>query len=213
MDKKTKLIFISNPNNPVGTITPKKVLLDFCKSVPAETVVFVDEAYMEFTDDGLEASLAKEVLSTANLIVARTFSKIYGMAGLRVGYAYAHPDLIEKMKHYHIGFEINMPITSLHAAIAAADDQQFITYCKRENERVRKMVYAAFDDWNVKYIPSQTNFIYFETKNFQPDLVNLLEKNQVMIRDYGDQPGYARVSMGTQNQIEQFLAKSQQFML
>ena len=211
--KGAKLIYISNPNNPVGTITPKKVLLDFCKSVPAETVVFVDEAYMEFTDDGLEASLAKEVLSTANLIVARTFSKIYGMAGLRVGYAYAHPDLIEKMKHYHIGFEINMPITSLHAAIAAADDQQFITYCKRENEMVRKMVYAAFDDWNVKYIPSQTNFIYFETKNFQPDLVNLLEKNQVMIRDYGDQPGYARVSMGTQNQIEQFLAKSQQFML
>lgn len=211
--KDAQLIYISNPNNPVGTMTPKKELLDFCKSISHDTVVFIDEAYMEFTDDGLHGSLAKEVLSAENLIVARTFSKIYGMAGLRVGYAYAHPGLIKKMKHYHVGFEINMPITSLHAAIAAADDQQFVMKCKEENKKMRQLVYEAFNSWGVKYIPSQTNFIYFETRRFKEGLVKLLEKNQVLIRDYGDQPGYARVSLGTQGQMETFIEKAKLFIV
>ena len=120
-----QLVYISNPNNPIGTMTGKRELLDFCKSVATDTIVFIDEAYMEFSDRGLETSLGPHVLDLPNLIVARTFSKIYGMAGLRVGYAYAHPDLIKKMKHYHLGFEINIAITSLYAAIAAAEDQEF----------------------------------------------------------------------------------------
>lgn len=210
--KNAQLIYISNPNNPVGTMTKKKELLDFCQSVAGDTIVFIDEAYMEFTDDGLDASLAKEVLSAENLIVARTFSKIYGMAGLRVGYAYAHPQLIKKMKHYHVGFEINMPITSLHAAIAAADDQQFVQKCKLENKEMRELVCESFDSWGVPYVPSQTNFIYFETQRFKEGLVKLLEKNQVLIRDYGDQPGYARVSMGTRDQMEAFIEKAKLFL-
>ncbi|MBK8502590.1 MAG: histidinol-phosphate aminotransferase family protein [Saprospiraceae bacterium] len=200
-----QLVYISNPNNPVGTMTGKKDLLDFCKSMATDTIIFVDEAYMEFSDPGLEASLAHHVMDLPNLIVARTFSKIYGMAGLRVGYAYAHPNLLEKMKHYHIGFEINMPITSLYAAIAAAEDQDFVKYCKEENRQIRLDVYQKFDAWEVKYLASQTNFIYFETKRFAEKLVSLLEKHQVLIRDYDDQPGYARVSMGTSPQIQQFL--------
>ncbi|MCB0685743.1 MAG: histidinol-phosphate aminotransferase family protein [Saprospiraceae bacterium] len=207
-----QLIYISNPNNPLGTLSDKSTLLDFCRSLPSTTIAFIDEAYMEFTDQGLKSSLAKEILSYPNLIVARTFSKIYGMAGLRVGYAYAHPDLIEKMKHYHIGFEINMPITSLHAAIAATEDQQFLQDCKQANSSVRNKVGRSFTDWKVEYVPSQTNFIYFRTERFDPALVELLAKHQVLIRDYADQPGYARVSMGTEEQIDIFLSKAKSFL-
>ncbi|MCB0667204.1 MAG: histidinol-phosphate aminotransferase family protein, partial [Saprospiraceae bacterium] len=195
-----------------GTMSEKDALLDFCNSVSPNTIIFLDEAYMEFTDAGLKSSLAHEVFSLPNLIVARTFSKIYGLAGLRVGYAYAHPDLIKKMKHYHIGFEINMPITSLHAAIAAIDDQEFVLECKEKNREVKKQIYQSFDQWNIKYLSSETNFIYFETKHFKPGLVDFLKQNQILIRDYKDQPGYARVSMGTSDQIDQFLSKSEQFL-
>lgn len=206
------LIYISNPNNPVGTMTSGSQLLDFCRSIPSSTVIFIDEAYMEYTDGGLNHSLAKEVLSLPNLIVARTFSKIYGMAGLRVGYVFANPDLIAKMRHYHIGFEINMPITSLHAAIAALDDQTFVKECKEKNKKGRERVYSAFNEWQVSFVPSETNFIYFETTRFKEGLVDGLEQNQVLIRDYGDQPGYARVSIGTEEQMGAFLAKAKLFL-
>ncbi len=203
--KGSQLVYISNPNNPVGMMTPVADLMKFYHSIQSDTVVFVDEAYIEFTEPGLKASIANQVLSSTNLIVARTFSKIYGMAGLRVGYAYAHPDLIKRMQHYHIGFEINIPITSLHAAVAATADQNFVQHCKAENKKVRQMIYDAFESWKVSYVPSVANFVYFQTRRFAPDIVSPLEKQQVMILAYPDQPGYARVSIGTKEQIQRFL--------
>lgn len=207
-----QLVYISNPNNPVGTMTPVQELLLFCRSVSPDTVVFVDEAYIEFCNAGLKDSLASEVARTDNLIVARTFSKIYGMAGLRVGYAYAHPDLVRKMKQHHIGFEINIPITSLQAAVAATGDQDFIRYCKAETRKNRQLVYDAFDKWGVTFVPSHTNFIYFETRRFAPDITHLLEKNGILILSYPDQPGYARVSIGTETQMQQFLEVIRQYL-
>lgn len=207
-----QLVYISNPNNPVGSMTPVQELLRFCRSVSPDTVVFVDEAYIEFCNAGLKDSVAGEVAEAGNLIVARTFSKIYGMAGLRVGYAYAHPDLIRRMKRYHIGFEINIPLTSLYAATAAAGDQDFIRHCKAENRRNRQLVYDAFDKWGVTYVPSETNFIYFETRRFAPDITRLLEKNGILILSYPDQPGYARVSIGTEAQMQHFLEGIRQYL-
>ncbi|NND32513.1 MAG: histidinol-phosphate aminotransferase family protein [Saprospiraceae bacterium] len=208
-----QLVYFCNPNNPTGTKTDAAELLSFCKKVPSETMIFVDEAYIEFTADGISSSLASEVLSMPNLVVARTFSKIYGLAGLRVGYAYAHPEIIKQLKRYHIGFEINMPTTSLYAALAAADDQTFVEMCKKENSKAKDLIYEAFDSWGVSYIPSHTSFIYFETKNFQPELVATLDKHRISIREYDDQPGYARVSMGTIEQVRQFTSTIRQFRL
>jgi histidinol-phosphate aminotransferase len=187
-------------------------LRDFCHSISKDTMVFVDEAYIEFTPKGLASSLAQMVTSTSNLIVARTFSKIYGLAGLRVGYAFAHPEIIKQLKRYHIGFELNMPITSLYAALTAADDQHFVDDCKLQNQQAKQIVYTAFDAWGVSYTPSHTNFVYFSTDKFGPNIVETLEKHQIMIRDYGDQPGFARVSIGTRDQMEHFVTSLKQFL-
>jgi histidinol-phosphate aminotransferase len=206
-----QLLYLCNPNNPTGTMIDGEELRTFCGSISKDTMVFVDEAYIEFTNGGITSSVAELVASTSNLIVARTFSKIYGLAGLRVGYAYAHPEIIKQLKRYHIGFEINMPITSLYAALTAADDRAFLEHCKAQNNQAKEKLYQTFDEWGVSYVRSQTNFIYFKTEKFVPNIVKTLEKHRIMIRDYDDQPGFARVSIGTTEQMQHFSDTLKQF--
>ncbi|MDH3650242.1 MAG: histidinol-phosphate aminotransferase family protein, partial [Saprospiraceae bacterium] len=162
VNERTSMLYVCNPNNPTGTHISTDELQDFCLHMARKTMVFVDEAYIEFSDKGLSGSLAPLVRDHPNLIVARTFSKIYSIAGLRVGYAYAHPQTLKTMRKHRIGHGMNVPITSIHAGVAALDDQDFVKYCKMQNDQAKELVYAAFEGWNVDYVPSHTSFVYFK---------------------------------------------------
>ncbi len=206
LDDDTRMVFICNPNNPTGAELPRSMLEPFCSVVSQRCMVFVDEAYIELAKGGVKVSLAPLTRDNRNVIVSRTFSKIYGMAGLRVGYAIAHPDTIARLRPLMMSRMVSPAVTSVAAASAALDDTAFRDYSIEMNTRALEVVYDAFDRWGVEYIPSSTNFLLFRTTRFgDTDITEALARQQIMIRSYRDVPGWARVSMGTLDEMQQFV--------
>ncbi|MDX1477773.1 MAG: histidinol-phosphate transaminase [Saprospiraceae bacterium] len=213
VDNNTKLVFVCNPNNPTGSELPKSMLKPFVQTLSERTMVYVDEAYIEFSQGGLQASLASMTRNNKNIIVARTFSKVYGLAGLRVGYAIAHPDTIRKMRNYLQGRSVTAGVCSVAAATACIGDQKFVQHCLEMNQKAKDLLYAGFGEWGVEYIPSSTNFVFFKTDLFGgKDIVKELQRRNVMIRQYSHVPGWARVSIGTPDEIRAFLKETQQLL-
>ncbi len=206
MDDNTRLIFVCNPNNPTGGELPKDDLALFCQEASRNTMVYVDEAYIEFSRNGLESSLASMTRSNRNLVIGRTFSKIYGLAGMRVGYAIGHPDTIKEVRSHLQGRAITPSATSIAAAAASLGDEQFLSHCRKMNDEAKAMVYSAFDEVGIEYIPSSTSFILFKTDKFgSTDVRKELQRKNILIRDYRHVPGWARVSMGTPDDMKAFL--------
>ena len=199
------LIYICNPNNPTGTKINEADLKTFASKLDAQQLLFVDEAYLEFSDPALETTARKLIGQYPNIIVARTFSKIFGMAGLRVGYSCAHPDVIKKLRHYQTGFGIDIPRISMEAARAVLEDHSFLKISVQKHQEEKQRLYATFDQWGVEYVRSHTSFIYFRNARFKPNLVKALQDRDILIRDYKDQPNFARVSIGTGDQMALFL--------
>jgi histidinol-phosphate aminotransferase len=210
-DSNTKLIFVCNPNNPTGIEIPHEDVKAFCKEMAPKYPVYLDEAYIELSSMGLKGSMAAMVDDYPNLIVARTFSKIYGMAGLRIGYALAHPKTIQNLSYHHTGRNITPSVTSVAAAIASIQDDEFFEMSRSLNAKARNLVSSRFEEWGVSYLPSNTSFIFFKTEKFDVDIRKELEKRNVFIRNYGHVPGWARVSMGTMEEMEIFLAETKGF--
>ena len=198
------LIYLCNPNNPTGTKINEADLESFVSKLDDQQMLFVDEAYLEFSDPALETTARKLIGKYSNIIIARTFSKVFGMAGLRVGYVCAHPNVIKKLKHYQTGFGIDIPRISLEAASAVLEDHSFLRMSVQKHQEEKERLYAAFDQWGVEYVRSHTSFIYFRTAQFKPHLVKALQDRNILIRDYKDQPGFARVSIGTGDQMAHF---------
>ena len=206
MDDDTKLVFICNPNNPTGGELSKDDLALFCAEASKSCMVYVDEAYIEFSKDGLKSSLANMTRNNRNLVVGRTFSKIYGLAGLRVGYAIGHPDTIKEVRRHLQGRSVTASATSIAAASASLGDEEFLGHCRKMNDQAKDIVYTSFDELEIDYIPSSTNFILFRTEKFgATDIRKELQRQNILIRDYQHVPGWARVSMGTSDEMKAFL--------
>ena len=213
LDGHTKMVFICNPNNPTGTELPREMLEPFCDVISARCMVYVDEAYIELAAKGRKSSLIHLTRNNRNIIISRTFSKIYGMAGLRVGYAIAHPETIQRLSNLMMGGNITPSVTSLAAAMASLGDEEFMEYCKKMNAQAKEMVYSKFNEWGVEYIPSSTNFILYKTDRFGSiDVLSALKQQQIMIRTYVDVPGWARVSMGTLDEMKMFLNATEELL-
>ncbi|MGM0752078.1 MAG: histidinol-phosphate transaminase [Bacillota bacterium] len=201
----TKLIFVCNPNNPTGTIVGKKELLQFIESVPSHILVVVDEAYMEYvtTDDYLETLPLLSAFE--NLIVLRTFSKIYGLAGLRVGFGVMNEEVAEQLRKVKDVFNVNT--VAQKSAIIALEDQAFIRECTHKNERGRLFLEGEFDRLGVSYFPSQSNFIMVDT-GLNGDTVSYeLVKRGLVVRS-GTLLGYpttVRVTIGTEEDNKRFI--------
>ncbi|MBK9103942.1 MAG: histidinol-phosphate aminotransferase family protein [Saprospiraceae bacterium] len=157
----TKLIFICNPNNPTGIEIPNGELRAFCETQAKKYPVYVDEAYIELSPNGRESSMASLVDSNPNLIVGRTFSKVHGLAGLRIGYAIANPVTIDLLANFHIGRGMTISSASANAAIACLKDAEFEAYSRRKIIEGREMVCKAFDNLGIEYMPSAANFVFF----------------------------------------------------
>lgn len=202
---KTKVVFICNPNNPTSTEQDPAAIRSFCRSVPEDVMICVDEAYIEYSSYGPDGSMVPLVAELPNLIVARTFSKAYGLAGLRVGYAVSQVQNIEELEKRHNGFGMSLTMPSVLGAHAAISDQEFITNGVEKNMQSRQIVYNAFDKWGVKYNMSSTNFIYARSEHFDPKVVTKLAEENVLITKWPTMADHIRISMGKPKEMERFV--------
>lgn len=213
ISEKTKLIFICNPNNPTSTEVDKNDLTSFCRSVPSDVLICVDEAYIEYSKHGVSASMAPLVKELPNLIICRTFSKVYGIAGLRIGYAISNAQNIAAMAIRHPGWELSTGVAPVAAALASYKDNEFLNMCIRKNEEGRQIVYNAMDQWGIGYSKSSTNFIYVESTRFKKDVVSGLRENNVLITKWPDMKDHIRISIGKPEEMRIFVDRVEQYVI
>ncbi|HKB59538.1 MAG TPA: histidinol-phosphate transaminase [Gallionellaceae bacterium] len=207
--QRVKLVFIANPNNPTGTFLSAADLLEFMRALPPEVLVVLDEAYNEYLPEECRYDSVSWLAEFPNLIVSRTFSKAYGLAGLRVGYAFAHPQVADMMNRVRQPFNVNSVAQA--AAVAALADEAFVRQTCEMNRRGMAQITAGLDRMGLEYIPSYGNFISFKVGDGMRFYRRLLELAVIVrpVANYG-MAEYLRVSIGTQAENEKFLAALQQ---
>jgi histidinol-phosphate aminotransferase len=194
------VFYVCNPNNPTGTLTSHSDIEYLIENKPKNSVVMVDEAYIHFSDAPTAIDLVK---AGKDIIVLRTFSKLYGMAGLRCGFAIARPDLLEKIHNYG-GFNF-MPVTAIAAASASLSDPNLLADRKRVNAEVRAATFAWLDSNGYTYIPSQANFFLLDTKHPAKQVIAAMAQQNVVIgRVWPAMPSYSRVTIGTTEEMALF---------
>jgi len=200
INKKTKLIFIANPNNPTGTVMPKEEFDAILKAVPETALLISDEAYYDFCDDSSYPQTIPYLSKHWNLMVLRTFSKIMGLAGLRIGYAMAHPDVVKLMLKAREPFPVNRIAQA--GALAALDDDEFIRKTKKINAEGREQLAAGFESFGFRVIRGQANFIFIDLGRPAFPLFEGMLQEGVIIRPLGANgaPNAMRVSIGTHEQ-------------
>lgn len=202
----TRLVFICNPNNPTGTLVDHNIVRAFCEQVSRKVPVFSDEAYLEFLEPSQQVSMIDLVKRGENIIVSRTFSKIYGLAGLRVGYLVAKPELIKKISRYQPGLSVNQ--TAIAAAKVSLNDHEFMAMTRKKNADARKILTDYLDKKGYFYGKSLTNFIFFDPKSEAQNMMTKLADRGIGIRvwDY-DGKQWCRISVGTSDEMK-FLVKN-----
>ncbi len=200
----TKLVFIANPDNPTGTYVTKRELGGFLRDLPHETITFLDEAYYEFADPPDYPQTLPSV-NEHPLIVTRTFSKAYGLAGLRVGYGIAQPPLIAAMHAVREPFNVNS-LAQAAAAAALADDA-FLARTRRLVKEGRRYLTGALDALKVRHVPSATNFILIQLGPRAAEIAQALLGRGVMVREMSawKLSGYIRVTIGTPAENRKFI--------
>jgi histidinol-phosphate aminotransferase len=205
----TQVIFIANPNNPTGTFLTAQQISDFLAKVPSHIVVVLDEAYNEYLDDALRADATEWVRQYPNLVLSRTLSKAYGLAGLRVGYAIAQPVITDILNRIRQPFNVNSLAQA--AAIAAIQDDEFLLHSKQINSAGYAQITDACQRLGLDYVPSKANFvlIHLGQRGGGAAAVNqALLKQGVIVRpvaSYG-LPDYLRVSIGLPAENTAFIA-------
>ncbi|GGH42380.1 histidinol-phosphate aminotransferase [Paenibacillus silvae] len=202
---KTKAIWVCNPNNPTGTIVSEQELVTFMDQVPSNVMVVLDEAYYEFvTDEAYPQSIAL-IDRYPNLVVLRTFSKIYGLASLRIGYGIARPEVINLINRVREPF--NTSRFGQVAAIAALQDQAFVQECAKHNATDREWLQNEFARLGLPYFPAHGNFILVDLNMPSDTAFQSLLKQGIIVRaGFHVYPTYIRVSVGTAEQNRMFIA-------
>jgi histidinol-phosphate aminotransferase len=205
------LIYVCNPNNPTASITHKDELRDFVTKTPPDTTILVDEAYFHYADTPDYESVIPLVTEHPNLIVSRTFSKVYGMAGLRCGYCVAQKETVEKMRRNQMWDSVNC--MALAAATASLDDPDHVPTGQRLNREARAFVTSELDKMGYKQIPSQANFIMFDCKRpVAPIITAMKEKNVHVGRLFPAMPNHMRLTIGKKSEMEIFLSAFREVM-
>jgi len=202
------VFYICNPNNPTGTLTPHADVEYLVANKPKDSVVLVDEAYIHLS--GAAQSALDLVKAGKDVIVLRTFSKVYGLAGLRCGLVIARPDLLEKVVARGQNF---MPITAVVAATASLNDPALVAERRRINATIRQQTFQWLDRNGYAYIPSEANCFMLDTKRPGKDVRDAMAKENVMIgRVWPILPTCVRITVGTQEEMERFQAAFQKVM-
>ncbi|MEK6568409.1 MAG: histidinol-phosphate transaminase [Candidatus Omnitrophota bacterium] len=202
---KTRVIFIANPNNPTGSYVSKKEVEDFLLSLPENVLVVFDEAYFEFVDRKDFPDVLKYIENGRNVMILRTFSKIYGLAGLRIGYGIAKNEFIQYLERCRQPFNVNL--LAQEAAQAALSDSVFVKKSKKIAAEGKEYLYQNLEKMGIEYIPSATNFILLNLKRDGIEVFKKLLKKGVIIRDmrqYGLKD-FIRVTIGMEKENKKFI--------
>lgn len=207
-DPNAGVIYICNPNNPTGTLTPRADIDYVVANMPKGCTLLLDEAYIHFS------TIAKRgndlVNADKDVIILRTFSKVYGMAGIRAGAAMGRPDLLAKLRPYGVGF---VPITAMAAATASMKNKTLVPVRQKINKDIRDNVFEFLEAKNYKYVKSEANHFMIDVKRPGGEVVDALAKQNVMIgRLWPVWPTHVRVSVGTQPEMDRFKAAFQKVM-
>jgi histidinol-phosphate aminotransferase len=199
----TSIVYVCNPNNPTGTAIPGATLRNFCREQAQRSLVVVDEAYMDLTAPGATESMVDLVREGLNVVILRTFSKIHGLAGLRVGYAVARPDVAARLRR----FGTTIPNTlSLSAASASMDDSQFLAASRKALLEDRARLTAMFDELGVRYAQPNGNFVFVQTGRPAAEFSKALQAERIEIgRPYELYPDWARITIGTRTEMDYVL--------
>ncbi len=200
LNERTRVVFICNPNNPTGTAVSQEAIKSFLEGCPPGVLVILDEAYQEYQEEAGRFASLKIQETHPNLVVLRTFSKVFGLAGLRIGYGVAHPSLVEVFQKIRQPFNVNH--LAMKAAEAALSDPQHVGKVLDLNRRMRDKLTEGLRKLGYSPAPSQANFVYFEVSRADEIYEKLLRKG-VIVRPMG--PGALRVTTGTEQETENFL--------
>jgi histidinol-phosphate aminotransferase len=198
---KTKIVFIANPNNPTGTINKRNEFDRFLEKIPEGILTVVDEAYYEYVADPDYADSMKHFRNGKDILILRTFSKIYGLAGLRIGYGIARPDILLEMNKLRPPFNANS--LGQKAAMYALQDDTHVRYSQKINEEGKKYLYKKLDSLKVRYIPTEANFIYILMGEDAYVLYNKMLRRGVIVRPVG--PQEIRVTIGLPEENKRFI--------
>jgi histidinol-phosphate aminotransferase len=204
-NNKTRIIFIVNPNNPTGTYTTAQELTALLAMIPSNVLIVVDEAYSEYISQPDYPDTLKLLAKHPNLIITRTFSKIYGLAGLRIGYSVSSPAIADILNRARLPFNLNL--VGAAAAAAALSDHEHITKSIALNKQGRQQLEAAFKQANISFIPSLGNFITIDTQQDAKIVYQKLLRKGVIVRPLTayNMPTHLRVTIGTYEQNEKFI--------
>lgn len=200
VDSKTKIVFIANPNNPTGTLIKKKELDDFMAKLPPDPILVLDEAYFEFIEDPDYPNGIEYLPKRDRLFIIRTFSKVHGLAGLRVGYGISSKEIIFAMNKIRSPFNVNAIAQA--AAIAALDDHDFVVRSRTVINEGLRYLSSEFDRMGVKYVPSYGNFILIMPEKPAADLDEQLKRHGIIARLGGKT---LRITVGTMEQNQKLI--------
>jgi histidinol-phosphate aminotransferase len=202
---KTGVAYVCNPNNPTGTIVTRDEFASFVHAVPPTTLIIVDEAYYDFADDPRYASALEFIPAHPNVIVARTFSKIYGMAGMRLGYALGAPEPLSRLAQQLLQDNGNAAV--LQAALASLADNDHVATCRAQLNGTRDWLCAELTKDLHPFIPSQTNFVMLDLGSDVKPIIEEFRARDILVgRAFTAMPNFLRVTIGTQPETEAFLA-------
>jgi histidinol-phosphate aminotransferase len=204
VDGNTGLVYLCNPNNPTATVVDTNKLKAFCERVSKKTTILIDEAYIDYLPDPQSVTLISGVKNGQNVIVARTFSKLYGFAGLRCGYIVAQPETIKILSTYTSG-GMSITATTAAAAIAAYQETDFLQDALKKTLASKEYLYAVLKKEGYSYIPSSANFVLFPIKMDIQKFSEEMRKRSVGIRVWKiNGQDYCRVSIGRMDEMEAF---------
>ena len=182
---------------------PSKELYDFCETAANKTILFSDEAYYDYIEDPNYPSMIDLIKKEKNVIVSKTFSKVYGMAGLRVGYLIAKPELAKKIRE---NFVARSNVLGIEAAKESLNDEEFYAFSLKKNKESNQRIYSLLDELNLNYVKSHTNFIFFHSKRNIKELGPQMIKKGVRIgRPFPPFYDWCRISTGTLPEVERFI--------
>jgi histidinol-phosphate aminotransferase len=201
----TAIIFLANPNNPTGSFADPKEIKRLLENIPESTLLVLDEAYYEFAASQYHEHSIDWLAEHPNLVITRTFSKIYGLAGVRLGYALAHPTVIDILQRIQLPFTVNQ--VALNAAYAALDDEDFIHLSLMTNAEGMAQMKIGLEQLGIDYLPSACNFLTCDCKEDSSSLYNYLLDKGIIVRPLHPYKmnNYIRVTIGTKEQNERFL--------
>ncbi len=204
IDDKTKIIFVVNPHNPTGTIISENEFDSFLKKVSKNILVVLDEAYIEYLNENKKMNIKKLINKYKNLCVIRTFSKAYGLAGLRIGYLVANENIIDIIKK--VKLPVNISCVAEYIATETLKNDKYLKTTINKNNKIKKYLYKNLKEFNIPFIESETNFVMVDFENIAEKIKNILIEHGIVVNgNLHEMENFLRITIGNKKDIKKLV--------